>query len=1650
MCHIIKLGCNNTVLALALISISSFLVCNHVEASENCVIENDMQISLYTAHGKYVAAEKKGGKLIGNRKKLRRWEKFTVITHETGEISLKSFHGKYVAAEKKGGKLIANRKKLRSWEKFTVITHDTGEISLKSFHGKYVAAEKKGGKLIANRKKLRGWEKFTLINHVGNASIVCKKVLTQAEAEAEAEAEDNESETEVEAETDPSNTPFVPVIEPTDHHGRDLDDWMPDLVVLSSGCWMADTALWLMPPIFFGASKVAAVSVAEECLVLSSEAVAVAGAEAGAVIASKLTKGYQDQDGNAQGPSVTVYPSPYKVYPAADIDVKCNIATNFLEHEIPAIACEYRNYLLQIAYTESKLFKAYLTTANSYKELSATDLKDLFHNSWYQWFVGGTDDLDRYLNGIDSPFNADKARWLSTTAVSNQQLIRPLLVEDINNGKQAKNKYFINISFNSDMDESQIVKGLEDYCKNMQARLYGAEYDNCVRRFIRSSTVYKDILSQLDLTYGNLHNISIPSDTYSQGKNSALIFKIGDKLNTAYHQAYYHNQWQRVNTAYIQALANIIASQYRKEILAQYDDKISIDLANKFNNSLKQLIQYINIVELYTALKDLGYSQWPGNTITHAVAEYDQILKVCNLDALCSQHIEIASYYKAAIEDAASEYSATLQLQPILQPIIQGVEKILTLANAMKSWIDQHTYAYANSDESLYERYEEGNTVISFLKTGVEIFQDTSPALAALVYEADGVRIEVHIEAQQQIHFYYVHADGAMEEIAIIGDFLPSLTYDRLQQLRTTVRAEDIKEIIGLFSPLIEDVKRAFQQADLVVEEYTANPDEGYLGDPDDAAANTGADTRWTATYDSDEALLILKNQQLHTTLYWFPNSCHIYLKNPRYISAGFVAEYEISVEISLVLQRIKSSIEQDYLYLLILDERLAKELGSYLYKGRPHKSNNSGNKPRKTYQRITEIPNQSNDTGKQQSNKIKAGNSVKEQNKDEPSLCRAVSPTVMANARGFISAQKAAKESALLGGYKETHKFACFSLAVSPSPNNPNHYTFKRWNLADGINAIWAIDCNMYSDAVGIVPLLGQTQDCTLTSNPQMITVFILVPKATPSQVSFAGAFQDDQQIIRFYGLAPYANNLPDMQFPAAEDLGWYMEIFEAQRMFLRATGLRKVEMVMDYAQNTSEMFADTPVFRGKADVDWFTHRYGVEQAYATALDLAIVNHDETWDQSNIDAWDTGRVTNMASMFLKATIFNGDISGWGTSNVTNMESMFKDATNFNGDISRWKIGKVTNMASMFLKATNFNGDINGWDTSNVNNMESMFKDATNFNGNITDWDTSNVTNMALMFEDAINFNADISGWDTSKVINMESMFNLAESFNGNISGWDTSKVTNMESMFMFAKNFNGDISRWKTGKVTNMGSMFLNAKNFNGDIGDWNTESVEHMEAMFWEASSFNRDLTRWNTSKVTNMSLMFASAENFNGDISGWKTSNVIYMDSMFSHATNFNGDISRWKTRRVTNMDSMFWRATNFNGDISDWKTSHVTNMDSMFFMATNFNGDISDWKTSHVTNMDSMFSFATNFNGDISGWDTGSVANMEKMFFGATSFNGDISGWNTESVDNMEQMFCGALNFNRDISGWKVSKVAEHDRFSEDSALDDDNLPDFVDR
>jgi surface protein len=49
--------------------------------------------------------------------------------------------------------------------------------------------------------------------------------------------------------------------------------------------------------------------------------------------------------------------------------------------------------------------------------------------------------------------------------------------------------------------------------------------------------------------------------------------------------------------------------------------------------------------------------------------------------------------------------------------------------------------------------------------------------------------------------------------------------------------------------------------------------------------------------------------------------------------------------------------------------------------------------------------------------------------------------------------------------------------------------------------------------------------------------------------------------------------------------------------------------------------------------------------------------------------------VTNMNSMFARASSFNSDISNWDVSAVTNMGSMFEGASSLNSNISNWNVG---------------------------------------------------------------------------------------------------------------------------------------------------------------------------------------------------------------------------------------------------------------------------------------------------------------------------------------------------------------------------------------
>ena len=320
-----------------------------------------------------------------------------------------------------------------------------------------------------------------------------------------------------------------------------------------------------------------------------------------------------------------------------------------------------------------------------------------------------------------------------------------------------------------------------------------------------------------------------------------------------------------------------------------------------------------------------------------------------------------------------------------------------------------------------------------------------------------------------------------------------------------------------------------------------------------------------------------------------------------------------------------------------------------------------------------------------------------------------------------------------------------------------------------------------------------------------------------------------------------------------------------------------------------------------------------------------------------NISATDVpnlSNVTSMLNMFFSCNSLNGpsNINSWDTSKVTDMSYMFYSASAFNQNIGSWDTSKVTNMGYMFCLASVFNQNIGSWDTSNVTNMGYMFYNASAFNQNIGSWDTSKVTNMGYMFCFASVFNQNIGSWDTSKVTDMSYMFYNANAFNQNIGSWDTSNVTNMGYMFYYASAFNQNIGSWDTSNVTNMGYMFFVARAFNQNIGSWDTSNVTNMGYMFFGARAFNQNIGSWDTSKVTNMLSMFYSASAFNQNIGSWDTSKVAYMSSMFYGASAFNQNIGSWKLNSnviLSNMlDNSGLDCTNYSSTLIDWAANPAT--------------------------------------------------------------------------------------------------------------------------
>ena len=127
------------------------------------------------------------------------------------------------------------------------------------------------------------------------------------------------------------------------------------------------------------------------------------------------------------------------------------------------------------------------------------------------------------------------------------------------------------------------------------------------------------------------------------------------------------------------------------------------------------------------------------------------------------------------------------------------------------------------------------------------------------------------------------------------------------------------------------------------------------------------------------------------------------------------------------------------------------------------------------------------------------------------------------------------------------------------------------------------------------------------------------------------------------------------------------------------------------------------------------------------------------------------------------------------------------------------------------------------------------------------------------------------------------------------------------------------------------------------------------------------------------------------------------------------------------------------------VIDGVTYTVVDEDILRGMVNN-EEDVSKVVTTLVTDMSSMLRFNPFFNQDISSWDVSNVTNMGSMFE-STLFNQDIGNWDVSNVTNMEAMFIGS-NFNQDISTWDVSDVTSCWNFNRNSALTEENSPNFT--
>ena len=365
-------------------------------------------------------------------------------------------------------------------------------------------------------------------------------------------------------------------------------------------------------------------------------------------------------------------------------------------------------------------------------------------------------------------------------------------------------------------------------------------------------------------------------------------------------------------------------------------------------------------------------------------------------------------------------------------------------------------------------------------------------------------------------------------------------------------------------------------------------------------------------------------------------------------------------------------------------------------------------------------------------------------------------------------------------------------------------------------------------------------------------------------------------------------------------------------------------------------------------------------------------------------------------------------------------------------DVSEWDTGKVTDMAYMFLncyKLEEING-LSNWDVSNVTTMLQTFAFCKVIKHlDVSGWDVSNVTNMVGTFGQ--NFaleSVDTTGWKPTSVTTTQNMFFNCYALTDLIGSgdWTMPKVTAINSMFQSCTSLEYlDATNWNLANTQNMASTFWKCTSLKEIDGteNWNTGNVTSMFATFEYCNALTDvDVSTWDTGNVTTMASMFFDCYSLEAiDVSDWDTGNVTTMQGMFSCYGQNTGDmkfrdlpVEEWDVSGVTTMNSMFYGCGQLTElDLSKWDTQNVTNFRHMFTDCFNLEKiDFTGWNTESATNFDGMFNDCTALTElDLSDFDTGKATTFHQFFEGCASLTTVIGmeKWDTSSLIDTSEMF-----------------------------------------